>query len=93
MKWSDIADKKALQLVQAVLTKHLATIKGITGFKHAQRVVCGGCLDFKVRIQIFVLRSFVVLSALHPARSSSLLRLASLLKHGRQLHSHLRKIF
>ena len=33
---------------QKLLTDTLPTIKSIDGVKGVQRIVCGGCLDFKV---------------------------------------------
>jgi hypothetical protein len=50
MKWSPDNDKKALQAAQALLTEKLAAIKAIDGVTSVQRVVCGGCMDFKVII-------------------------------------------
>lgn len=47
-KWSGENDKKSLQELQKVLDTHMATIKKVDGVKEVQRVVCGGCLDFKV---------------------------------------------
>uniref|UniRef100_A0A7S1U858 Uncharacterized protein n=1 Tax=Phaeomonas parva TaxID=124430 RepID=A0A7S1U858_9STRA len=45
-KWSPDADKASLTALQDLLTSHLDAIKasGAT----VQRVVCGGCMDFKV---------------------------------------------
>uniref|UniRef100_A0A7S1I8C1 Uncharacterized protein n=1 Tax=Eutreptiella gymnastica TaxID=73025 RepID=A0A7S1I8C1_9EUGL len=43
-KWTDNA---ALSAAQQVLEKHLPALKGMAGAE-VQRVVCGGCKDFKV---------------------------------------------
>lgn len=37
---------------QAELNKILATVKAVAGVKSVQRVVCGGCLDFKVIVAL-----------------------------------------
>lgn len=47
-KWSADNDKASLTALQKVLDKHLPTLKSIGGVERVQRVVCGGCLDFKV---------------------------------------------
>ena len=48
MKWSADEDKKALVEAQKALEAVLPAIKALPGFKSVQRVVCGGCSDFKV---------------------------------------------
>ncbi|MGK3736348.1 MAG: hypothetical protein ACI8RD_002209 [Bacillariaceae sp.] len=50
-KWSGDDDKKSLQELQKVLEESKAEIKKIDGAK-VQRIVCGGCLDFKVVISL-----------------------------------------
>jgi len=47
-KWSPDDEKASLTELQKVLEEYLPTVKGIDGVKDVQRVVCGGCLDFKV---------------------------------------------
>lgn len=47
-KWSADDDKKSLQEAQKVLDSVVAQVKKVDGVKGVQRVVCGGCLDFKV---------------------------------------------
>jgi hypothetical protein len=47
-KWSADADKKSLQEAQKLLDETLPALKALDGVKDVQRVVCGGCLDFKV---------------------------------------------
>ena len=47
-KWSADDDKKSLQEAQKILEGALADLKALEGFRSCQRVVCGGCLDFKV---------------------------------------------
>jgi hypothetical protein len=51
-KWSPDNDKQSLQEAQKVLDEHLKYIKGVDGVKDVQRVVCGGCMDFKVIISL-----------------------------------------
>ena len=47
-KWSNDSDNASLTSAQKVLDEYLATVKAVDGVKAVQRVVCGGCLDFKV---------------------------------------------
>jgi len=47
-KWSGEADNASLAAAQKVLDSNLAKVKGVDGVIKVQRVVCGGCLDFKV---------------------------------------------
>jgi len=47
-KWSADNDKASLEAAQGVLAAHKAALKAVPGVKSVQRVVCGGCLDFKV---------------------------------------------
>lgn len=47
-KWSTEDDKKSLQEAQKLLESVLPNIKKVDGFQGVQRIVCGGCLDFKV---------------------------------------------
>jgi hypothetical protein len=47
-KWSGDNDKKSLAEAQKALNAVLADIKAVDGFGTVNRVVCGGCLDFKV---------------------------------------------
>ncbi|KAJ1466582.1 hypothetical protein T484DRAFT_1646813, partial [Baffinella frigidus] len=47
-KWSADADKAALVSAQDALAGVVADVKKVKGVKSVQRVVCGGCLDFKV---------------------------------------------
>lgn len=51
-KWSADDNKKSLAEAQKVLNKLKPTIKGVDGVKSVQRVVCGGCLDFKVVVAL-----------------------------------------
>jgi hypothetical protein len=48
-KWSGDNDKKSLAEAQKALSEVLSDVKAVDGFKKVDRVVCGGCLDFKVR--------------------------------------------
>jgi hypothetical protein len=47
-KWSADADKASLVEAQKALEGILAEVKGVDGVKSVERIVCGGCLDFKV---------------------------------------------
>uniref|UniRef100_A0A7S1VJN5 Uncharacterized protein n=1 Tax=Grammatophora oceanica TaxID=210454 RepID=A0A7S1VJN5_9STRA len=47
-KWDDENDKASLVAAQEALDEVLPTLKGLDGVKNVERVVCGGCLDFKV---------------------------------------------
>eukprot|EP00532_Pseudo-nitzschia_australis_P005677 CAMPEP_0168164050 /NCGR_PEP_ID=MMETSP0139_2-20121125/719_1 /TAXON_ID=44445 /ORGANISM="Pseudo-nitzschia australis, Strain 10249 10 AB" /LENGTH=115 /DNA_ID=CAMNT_0008081019 /DNA_START=223 /DNA_END=570 /DNA_ORIENTATION=+ len=51
-KWSTENDKKSLADLQKVLDETKADIKAIEGVKSVQRIVCGGCLDFKVVVAL-----------------------------------------
>lgn len=48
-KWSPDNDKASLVAAQKALEAVLPEIKKIDGVQNVERVVCGGCLDFKVR--------------------------------------------
>jgi len=52
MKWSADEDKKSLASAQQSLSLFTTAIKKIDGVKSIQRVVCGGCLDFKVVVAL-----------------------------------------
>lgn len=47
-KWSADSDKASLNAAQAQLEGVLAEVSAVEGVVSVQRVVCGGCLDFKV---------------------------------------------
>lgn len=47
-KWSADNDKASLEAAQKVLDAHKAALKAVPGVKSVQRVVCGGCHDFKI---------------------------------------------
>merc|ERR1711862_1002070 len=47
-KWSAENDKKSLQEVQTVLESNLKNITDVYGVLGVQRIVCGGCFDFKI---------------------------------------------
>jgi hypothetical protein len=51
-KWSAENDKKSLQEAQKLLMSHLDEFKNLDGVKSVQRIVCGGCLDFKVIVAL-----------------------------------------
>jgi hypothetical protein len=48
LKWSADDNKKSLASVQQTLVVFTNALKKIDGVKSVQRIVCGGCLDFKV---------------------------------------------
>lgn len=47
-KWSADDDKKSLVEAQKALESVLPDVKAVDGVLSVERVVCGGCLDFKV---------------------------------------------
>ena len=47
-KWSADNDKASLVEAQKALASVLPDIKKVDGLVEVERVVCGGCLDFKV---------------------------------------------
>eukprot|EP00527_Entomoneis_sp_CCMP2396_P005462 CAMPEP_0198140100 /NCGR_PEP_ID=MMETSP1443-20131203/3298_1 /TAXON_ID=186043 /ORGANISM="Entomoneis sp., Strain CCMP2396" /LENGTH=126 /DNA_ID=CAMNT_0043802425 /DNA_START=109 /DNA_END=489 /DNA_ORIENTATION=- len=47
-KWSPDSDKKSLAEAQKLLSSVVEEVKKVDGVKGVQRVVCGGCMDFKV---------------------------------------------
>jgi len=49
-KWSADNDKASLTAAQEQLEEILADVSSLDGLASVQRVVCGGCLDFKVII-------------------------------------------
>mmetsp|Transcript_28140 Transcript_28140/g.47327 ORF Transcript_28140/g.47327 Transcript_28140/m.47327 type:complete len:148 (+) Transcript_28140:52-495(+) len=52
LKWSGDDDKKSLASVQQTLNLFTGALKGVDGVKSVQRVVCGGCLDYKVVVAL-----------------------------------------
>lgn len=51
-KWSEDADKESLSAAQAALNDVLAELSTMESVTSIQRVVCGGCHDFKVIIKL-----------------------------------------
>ena len=51
-KWSTDDDKESLAKLQKVLNESKDEIKAIDGVKSVQRIVCGGCLDFKIVVAL-----------------------------------------
>lgn len=47
-KWSGDDDKASLVAAQKALVEVLPTLKQVSGVEKVERIVCGGCLDFKV---------------------------------------------
>ena len=52
LKWSADNDKASLVAAQKVLQQHLEAVSAVPGVLQVQRVVCGGCLDFKVVVSL-----------------------------------------
>mmetsp|Transcript_11072 Transcript_11072/g.16694 ORF Transcript_11072/g.16694 Transcript_11072/m.16694 type:complete len:138 (+) Transcript_11072:18-431(+) len=52
MKWSAEDNKKSLASTQQTLSLFQPSIAKIDGVKSVQRIVCGGCLDYKVIIAL-----------------------------------------
>lgn len=52
MKWSGDDDKKSLAEAQKALMAVLPKIQSVEGVKGVQRIVCGGCFDFKVIVSL-----------------------------------------
>jgi hypothetical protein len=48
LKWSEDASKASLDAVQAILADLLPELSSVEGVASIQRIVCGGCHDFKV---------------------------------------------
>jgi hypothetical protein len=48
MKWSADNDKESLAKIQELVDGALKSLKSVDGVKSVQRVVCGGCLDYKI---------------------------------------------
>mmetsp|Transcript_99538 Transcript_99538/g.287322 ORF Transcript_99538/g.287322 Transcript_99538/m.287322 type:complete len:115 (-) Transcript_99538:99-443(-) len=51
-KWSADAGKISLTKIQELVEKYSEQLKAIPHVKKVQRVVCGGCLDFKLSIAV-----------------------------------------
>mmetsp|Transcript_6368 Transcript_6368/g.13770 ORF Transcript_6368/g.13770 Transcript_6368/m.13770 type:complete len:113 (-) Transcript_6368:59-397(-) len=51
-KWSTDANKASLVAAQKAIAELLCKVKAVDGVKDVQRVVCGGCLDFKIIISL-----------------------------------------
>ena len=60
MKWSGDNDKASLAACQAEINKVLPAIKQVNGVKKVQRVVCGGCLDFKIIVSLGTIFIFII---------------------------------
>ena len=51
-KWSPDNEKASLAAAQKVLESFKGRVKAVPGVKSVQRVVCGGCHDFKVIVAL-----------------------------------------
>ena len=47
-KWSGDNDKASLIALQQTLNTHMSALKAVDGCVRVQRIVCGGCQDFKI---------------------------------------------
>lgn len=52
LKWSADNNKESLSLVQNRLNDLKTNIQSVPGLKSVQRIVCGGCLDYKVIVSV-----------------------------------------
>ena len=52
LKWSTDNEKKSLADVQQALNKVGGSLKKVEGVKGIQRIVCGGCQDYKVIVSL-----------------------------------------
>uniref|UniRef100_A0A0G4FBJ8 Uncharacterized protein n=1 Tax=Chromera velia CCMP2878 TaxID=1169474 RepID=A0A0G4FBJ8_9ALVE len=52
LKWADADDKKSLAEVQKLMVSLLPEIKAESGSASIQRVVCGGCKDYKLVVAL-----------------------------------------
>mmetsp|Transcript_21324 Transcript_21324/g.29330 ORF Transcript_21324/g.29330 Transcript_21324/m.29330 type:complete len:95 (+) Transcript_21324:25-309(+) len=52
MKWSEDNDKASLKKVQELINNVLDQVKAVDGVKGVQRIVCGGCHDFKIIVSV-----------------------------------------
>merc|ERR1719453_2882585 len=50
-KWNP-DDKGTLQKLQALVESLMPKIKAVKGFKSIQRIICGGCHDFKIIVSV-----------------------------------------
>lgn len=50
-KWTDDKDRTSLAEAQKALNEILPKLKALDGVQRVDRVVCGGNLDFKVRMK------------------------------------------
>jgi hypothetical protein len=60
-KWSADNDKLSLAEAQKALNQVLDDIKAVDGFQKVDRVVCGGCLDFKVGFKRYFAKTEYIL--------------------------------
>lgn len=52
LKWSADNNKESLAKVQQQLVDLKSSIQSVPGLKSIQRIVCGGCLDYKVVVSV-----------------------------------------
>ena len=52
MKWTADNNKQSLVLAQKALAEMLPSVKQVNGVQSVQRIVCGGCHDFKVIVSL-----------------------------------------
>ena len=51
-KWDSDNDKKSLTELQSLIESVLAEVKAVDGVQSVQRIVCGGCHDFKIIVAL-----------------------------------------
>mmetsp|Transcript_28349 Transcript_28349/g.65161 ORF Transcript_28349/g.65161 Transcript_28349/m.65161 type:complete len:113 (-) Transcript_28349:246-584(-) len=51
-KWTKDNEMASLEAAGTILAEHLADLKKVDGVVSVQRIVCGGCQDFKVIIKV-----------------------------------------
>eukprot|EP01038_Epipyxis_sp_PR26KG_P004976 gene4976-6959_t len=52
VKWSATDDKKSLASLQQTLSLFKGGVSKVDGVKSIQRIICGGCYDFKVIVAL-----------------------------------------
>jgi hypothetical protein len=51
-KWTADSDKASLAAIQKQFDAVVADVKKVDGVKSVQRIVCGGCFDYKIIIAL-----------------------------------------
>jgi hypothetical protein len=77
-KWSADNDKVSLAQAQKVLVSNMDAIKAVDGVASVQRVVCGGCLDFKIVVALPAEKYKAWAGVNHPPEDKVLKELSSI---------------